>query len=296
MKAGFEKQNFEKEVRIGIIDTGIRRTHQFFEGVTIEEGKDYTGQGFGIGSDYNGHGTFVASLLTESLETSVADKVWDSGSAESGIIDEEQLGESVKGMASDIVIIPLKCFEGQNADLALLSQAIYDAVEEFHCDIIQMSWGVPNASEELHNAVQYAAEKGVLLLAASGNDGNSSLYYPAAFEEVVGVGAVDDKEQLASYTERNASTFITAPGQNLTGAGHTSDKAVVTRSGSSYAVSYVTAAVAQALEIDPDLILGEIEDGLQKTSSKTQDQYGYPVLKTEDFLEYVKSIDCEKQD
>ena len=288
----------EKEVRIGIIDTGIRRTHQFFEDVTIEEGKDYTGQGFVIGSDYNGHGTFVASLLTESLETPAADKVRKLGSAEraeNGSIDEEQLGESAKGLTSGIVLIPLKCFEGQNADLSLLSQAIYDAVDEFHCDIIQMSWGVPNASEELYKAVQYAAEKSVILLAASGNDGNSSLYYPAAFEEVVGVGAVDDQEQLASYTERNASTFITAPGQNLTGAGHTSDKAVVTRSGSSYAVSYVTAAVAQALELDPDLTLEEIEDGLQKTSSKTQDRYGYPVLETEEFLKYVERMDHEKQ-
>lgn len=271
MKAGFEKQNSEKEVRIGIIDTGIRRTHQFFEGVIIEEGKDYTGQGFGIGSDYNGHGTFVASLLTEPLGTEFLD--W----------------------TSDIVLIPLKCFEGQNADLSLLSQAIYDAVDEFHCDIIQMSWGVPNASEEFHKAVEYAAQKGVILLAASGNDGNGSLYYPAAFEEVIGVGAVDDQDQLAPYTERNASTFITAPGQNLTGAGHTSDKAVVTRSGSSYAVSYVTAAVAQALEINPELTLEVIEDGLQKTSSKTQDRYGYPMLETEKFLEYVESIDCEKQ-
>lgn len=226
----------------------------------------------GVASDYIGHGTFVASLL-------------------SGTLKDRQNGcEKALGLATGATLIPLKCFDEQQADTHLLAQAIYDAVDAFQCDIIQMSWGISKASEELSDAVSYAAEKGVILVAAAGNDGSQALYYPAAFPEVMGVGATDSQGKMASYSEINESMLIAAPGTFLTGAGHTSDQAVVTRSGTSYAVSYVTAAIALALEIKPDLTFSQIEGALLETASETTDAYACPVLDTENFLAYISEM------
>lgn len=255
-----------------MIDTGIRRTHNCLKNVTVEAGRDYTGQGFGIASDYIGHGTFAASLVSGTLQ------------------NEEDGMEKSLGIATDAVLVPLKCFESQNADTHLLAQAVYDAVDVFQCDIIQMSWGTSKNSEELFYAVSYAVDKGVILVAAAGNDGSEELYYPAAYEDVLGVGAVDTEGNMASYSVINKSMDIAASGTFLTGAGHTSDQALVTRSGTSYAVSYVTAAIALALEIKPDLTVLELKNALLETAGKTMDEYMCPVLDTEKFLIYISEM------
>lgn len=206
----------------------------------------------------------------------------------SGTFQNDEDGtEKSSGLATGSVLIPLKCFDSKNADIHILAQAVYDAVDEFQCDIIQMSWGTSKNSEELYDAVSYAVDKGVILVAAAGNDGSQETYYPAAFPGVLGVGATDKDGNMASYSVINKSMDIAAPGTFLNGAGHTSDQALVIRSGTSYAVSYVTAAIALALEIKPDLTVCEIENALLKTSTKTMDAYMCPVLDTENFLTFI---------
>ncbi len=81
----------------------------------------------------------------------------------------------------------------------IMDRAIRDCVDRYHGDIINMSWTLNQEKDELHDAVKYAQEKGAILVAAAGNLSMQtplgSLVYPAAWEEVIGVGGVDLDEK-----------------------------------------------------------------------------------------------------
>ena len=99
-------------------------------------------------------------------------------------------------------------------------QAVYDAVDVYGADIINMSWTLNQDSEELHEAICYAAKQNVLLVAAAGNLSLStplgSQVYPASWEEVIGVSGADlnaQGEPVSSlwYLQSDA-VFVSADG------------------------------------------------------------------------------------
>ncbi|MCD8022376.1 MAG: S8 family serine peptidase [Lachnospiraceae bacterium] len=224
-------------VRIALLDTGVRESHVVFDGAIIIEGIDYTDTPLGGTRDYIGHGTFLASILVAQPGNSLG----------------------ITGLAPGAELIPMKCFDEESAGVSVLAQAIYDAVNLYDCDIINMSWGVTEDDAVLYAAVEYAYEQGVILIASAGNDGSSdAVYYPAAWEQVISVGAVNQNMEISSYSQQNETTWLYAPGDSIYGAGHTSDLADATLSGTSYAAAYVTGAAALALQVAPDLTTEEL--------------------------------------
>lgn len=145
--------------------------------------------------------------------------------------------EILKETAPDADIYMLKCFDSsislpQNAQESdeeqskdsdagtAIIQAIYDAVDIYDADIINMSWTLNQDDEELHEAIAYAAGRNVLLVAAAGNLSLSTPLgrevYPAAWKEVIGVSGADLNEQgepVSSlwYLQSNA-VFVSADG------------------------------------------------------------------------------------
>ena len=145
--------------------------------------------------------------------------------------------EILKETAPDADIYMLKCFDSsislpQNAQESdeeqskdsdagtAIIQAIYDAVDIYDADIINMSWILNQDDEELHEAIAYAAGRNVLLVAAAGNLSLSTPLgrevYPAAWKEVIGVSGADLNEQgepVSSlwYLQSNA-VFVSADG------------------------------------------------------------------------------------
>jgi serine protease len=78
-----------------------------------------------------------------------------------------------------------------------------------------MSLGGPSASETLRRALDRAEAAGVVVVAAAGNDGERRVDYPAAFPNVLAVGAVDGRKQLAPYSNFGAELDLVAPGGDL---------------------------------------------------------------------------------
>lgn len=155
----------------------------------------------------------------------------------------------LKETAPDATLYMLKCFdksESADEDSAVESaiiQAIYDAVDVYHADIINMSWILNQESEELHEAIQYAAAQDVIMVAAAGNLSWStplgSVGYPAAWEEVIGVSGTDldeNEEPISSlwYLQSDA-VFVSADG-NYQG-----------EKGSSFATPRITGILARYL-------------------------------------------------
>lgn len=208
-------------VRIAVIDTGVaghpdlnarRITSRSY---VDEDGSDLT--------DRVGHGTFIAGLLAATRNN----------------------GKGIAGMTdSHLVILKVWNDDGQ-VRISALAQAIRDAVDAYGCGVINISMGTPNDSAELREAVSYAASQGAILVASAGG-GSGAPIYPAAYEGVVGVDALNEAGDLHN------SACVAAPGEGLVGlsinGGYIRDGA-----GSSYAAAQVSALAAIAKQQRPDL-------------------------------------------
>lgn len=81
--------------------------------------------------------------------------------------------------------------------------------------VVNMSLGGAGSSVTEKNALQAAADTGVLLIAASGNDGNSTLSYPASYDVVMAVGALDSNNQHAEFSQYTNQVEVSAPGEAI---------------------------------------------------------------------------------
>ena len=79
--------------------------------------------------------------------------------------------------------------------------------------VVNMSLGGSGSSTSERNALEAASNAGVLLVAASGNDGDSSLSYPASYDTVMAVGAIDNNRQHAEFSQYTSQVEVAAPGE-----------------------------------------------------------------------------------
>ena len=123
--------------------------------------------------------------------------------------------EGVAGMAPRAAILPVKVLDarggGNSLDLAL---GIRWAVDN-GAQIINMSLGLDEPSAMVQEACQYAASKGVVLIAATGNDSAERVQYPAAYPSVIAVAAVDLNLEVTDYSNVGPEVDLVAPGGDL---------------------------------------------------------------------------------
>ena len=203
--------------------------------------------------DPNGHGTWLSSIAAA-----------DTNNA-----------EGIAGVAYDgVKIMPVQVLDasGQGQDSDIIAGLVW-AVDH-GANVVLMGFSNPGFSDALQAAVDYAWSQGVVLVAATGNDGSSSPTYPAGDAEVVGVSATDQTDALWSGSNYGADTFLAAPGVSIpaddVGGGRTS----VT--GTSAAAAHVAAAAALLKSVDPSASNGVIVGRLARNADPagTTDQTG----------------------
>jgi len=116
------------------------------------------------------------------------------------------------GVAPGAEIMSIRVLDGNGkGDAFTLAEGILTAVKN-GADVINMSLGGYGDSRVLREAVDYAVSQGVVMVAASGNDGASRLTYPAAYETVIGVTAVDANDNRAPFANFGENLDVAAPG------------------------------------------------------------------------------------
>lgn len=123
----------------------------------------------------------------------------DSENIEDCIGHGTQIYSLVRAAAPQANIVVLKCFDSwDSVDENALIAALYAAVDEYHADVINMSWTRAEESDALYEAIVHAHEQGALLVASAGNlslnTGLGTAAYPAAWDEVIGIAGVDMDE------------------------------------------------------------------------------------------------------
>ncbi|HUR78953.1 MAG TPA: S8 family serine peptidase [Acidimicrobiales bacterium] len=218
-------------VTVALVDSGILKTHEDLTGPRILQGHDYV-NGDADPNDNCGHGTHTAGTIGATTNNSLG----VAGMVQSKILMMKALQSSFLGGCSG-------SFDG-------IAQAIMDAADQ-GAKVISMSIGGAS-SATLQNAVDYAADRGVILVAAAGNDGaNNSVDFPGAYPNVIAVGALTSSKDRASYSDGGPQLDIAAPGSNVLSTYTGSNAAYSTLNGTSMATPHVAGALALALSCAP---------------------------------------------
>lgn len=228
-----EKEN-PTQIRVAVIDTGI--STKAIPEENISEGMNYVDTELSTEDTY-GHGTAVASIILSEAPNA-------------------QLVPLVSNVYEDGKI--------KQVENDTLAEMIKDAIDIYDCQIINLSAGLILDKDSVRNAVGYAEEQGVLVVASAGNDyeeNGAVKYYPAAYENVLAVGSlVENGDEIASFSQRGdwVDTYIvgeeipikTLSGNETTGAG------------TSYSAAKVTGMAAKELEADPTISLSKLREKL----------------------------------
>jgi len=182
-----------KGMEIAVIDDGVNTSTSSLRGQVVSEGAADSSSS----ADFrDGHGTTMAELIA--------------GTGRGG---------GIRGVAPDAKIVPIRTalLKDKNSKKApSLDKAIRLAADS-DAKIISMSLGGEFYSSRVEAAVKYAAAKGKLMFAATGNDGagKNRLEYPANYQEVVGIGATDEAGTVTKFSGSGIDVDLVAPGEDL---------------------------------------------------------------------------------
>lgn len=217
-----DHEDWGKGITIAVLDTGV--SGHFILGDKSIERKTLIESTDNPDSEYNGHGTAIASIL----------------------IGEDGLGIAP---AADLISIQVMDSDGLG-DSFTLAEGIIEAVDS-GASVISMSLGSYGYTRVLENAVAYALSKNVAMVASAGNDGTNAVPYPAQFEGVIGVGAIDADSQRAEFSNYSPAVDIAAPGVGVFAAW--GEEQWISFSGTSAAAPYVSGSIAATLSLNPRL-------------------------------------------
>jgi subtilisin family serine protease len=176
----------------------------------------------GIDSD---HPDLQANLGTGHAVTSCSGtdcaEPWDDdhnhGTHVAGIADAVDNAKGVVGVASGATLHAVKVLAGDGSGSSSdVADGITWATDQGY-DVVNMSLGASTGSSVMHDAVQYAASNGTLVVAAAGNDGpcTDCVGYPAAYSECIAVSSTDSSDGLSSFSSTGPEVDLAAPGSGI---------------------------------------------------------------------------------
>lgn len=245
------------KVKIAILDSGVDWGNDIDLAyqTSLVPGEEEMTQMFMDGS---GHGSSVASLIAA-----------------------KDNGEGITGINPNAEIYSYRVLgDGNKAPISRVVEAIYMAINH-KVNIINMSFGISEYSEALEKAVQDATDAGILVIAAAGNTGSDGVQYPAAYDEVMAVGAVDKDGSVEQYSAKGEELDLVAPGELVRTTGFIGSEEVV--SGTSLAAPQVAAAASLIMEknlnASPEFVRGLLNETANLYGES--DAYGSGLLDAE---------------
>lgn len=279
-----------EDVTVAVLDTGISPYGQDGFGSRLQKGYNAFVNFPGAAWDFHCHGTHVAGTIGQETNND---------------------GIGTAGIAFSAQLLPVKVLNrfgyGSNATLAAGLRWAADN----GADIINMSLGSPWGGRALEEAIQNASAMGIVIVAASGNEAGP-VSYPAAYKQVIAVGAVDSAKQRTFYSNGGPELDLVAPGgssEDLNGDGQ--PDAIMQETfklhsgfaffdigwnyyplmGTSMASPHVAGVAALIKSRHPDWSADEIRQALTATaedlgSAGPDEDYGYGLVNAAAALEY----------
>jgi PKD repeat protein len=158
-----------------------------------------------------------------------------------------------------------------------------------------MSLGGSGQSAAERQAFANSYAQGMLHIAAAGNGGNSSMSYPASYDAVVSVAAVDSRENKASFSQYNSQVEIAAPGVGVNSTWNNNGYKSI--SGTSMATPHVSGVAALVWSHFPNCTNQQVRDALNATAKDKgtagrDTSYGYGIVQAKAAYDYLAGGQC----
>ncbi|MDY0023720.1 MAG: S8 family serine peptidase [Candidatus Izemoplasmatales bacterium] len=237
-------------ITVAIIDSGIDTDHEEFAGRISELSYNAYSEEVGIAfvEDEFGHGTQIAGIIAATRNNDLG----------------------IDGLTDNIELMVIKVnAPGEETYLnSAIIRGIYYAVNS-GADVLNLSFGSATADENVRTAIEYAIENEVFVVAAAGNDGNDTPFYPAAYDNVISVGSVDENALISDFSNYGTYIDLVAPGDLVYTTNINNGYAQV--SGTSFAAPHVVGILALLLstglysyeEIMQNLLLTSVDLGTE---------------------------------
>jgi thermitase len=227
-------------VIIAVLDTGVDATHPDLAGGKVVGGRDFV-NGTLDAADDSWHGTAVAGVAAAA----------------------RVVGPGAFSYCPGCSILAVKVLDSEEqGDDAEIARGIVWAVDR-GARVINLSLAGFDESAALRASLRYAADKRVIVVAAAGNDGESSPAFPAADPTVVGVAATDPSDRVYGWSNRGRWVTLAAPGvaeSTLRGGSY------VRFVGTSAAAPAVSGTIGLCLSVAPGLSPGAVKKALVKSA------------------------------
>jgi serine protease len=209
---GWDLERGDPSVVVAVIDTGVAYENYDIpsyerdevDGPRYIQAPDLAGTNFVAGYDFvhgddhpndqNGHGTHVSGTVAQTTDNSA----------------------NVAGLGHLCSIMPIQVLDNSGGGTTSDIADGIDFARTKGAHVINMSFGGSAWTDVIKNACDDAEAAGLVLVAASGNDGTSSLLYPAGYDSVIAVGAVDWNGDLTYYSNYGSGQELAAPGGDTT--------------------------------------------------------------------------------
>lgn len=178
------------QVKVAVVDTGVDHRHPDLVG-RVDKGRDFINNDADAMDD-QGHGTHVAGTI-------------GAGLGNGGVV----------GVAPGVSMLAVKVLggDGSGTNESVANGIVYAADQKV--DVISMSLGGAGKSRVIEDAVKYAIGKGVLVVAAMGNENTESPSYPAAIPGVMAVGSTTNRDIRSPFSNYGKHISVAAPGSDI---------------------------------------------------------------------------------
>ncbi len=297
-QSSYESSDPVADVLVGVIDTGLDTSHVDLKdrlatnpGEVPANGIDDDNNGFVddvygwdfsgdelrfpleiVGDndilDDNGHGTHVGGTIAATVNN----------------------GIGISGVCAHARVFGIKIFP--NPFFSISAEAIYYAADR-GARVINMSWGGSFRSRAIEDALQYAHDRGVVLVCSMGNSGRDEIFYPSGYPMTIGVGSSTATDQLSPFSTYNDRVDLVAPGQDilsLRAAGtdlyadigepgvHIIDEQYLIASGTSMSSPHAAGAAAVLLSFAPGLSNERVREILRASADDIVYPFGIDSL------------------
>ena len=271
----------DENIKIGVLDSGLDWAHKdiglgrdSYQNVYLNPNEDLwkdnnnPSTGDYIDNDRNG---FIDDLkgwnfITQSNDVRTTNS---HGTQVSGIISAKtNNAEGIAGIVGGnkkkgVQVIPV-CVGIFAPESSILDDAIIYAVNS-GVRIIQFSLSVLK-TDAIEKAIDYAKQKNVLIICASGNDSSNNLSYPSSNEYVIAVGGIDRNNRRAPFSNYGNNLSVVAPGIDIFSTGL--NNTYLSSDGTSFAAPQVSGVAALILSVNPDLTAKQVADIIEQTAQK----------------------------